>query len=263
MPITLPLSAVFAQKLYYGPARRAFRALVRRVVGQQSERHILLGPLKGARWFADELSCALGVYEMDVQEHILQHVQPGGVFYDIGANRGFFSLLGARLVGAQGKVFAFEPFPGNVAQLKKLFELNQLHNVTLVPKAVSDASGTAEIFAQETGTMSDGVTATLLQRPGDKPLQIETLALDEFLASHPAPTFVKMDIEGAEVMALKGAQSLLKQSAPLVWLIECHSDQLERDVAELLSAHGYATRIIQPRFVSRRSADRHLLAWKQ
>ena len=261
-PVKFSLAAIVAQKLYYGPFRRVFRWLVSRIAGDPAQRRILLGPLRGARWFANEMSCALGVYEMGVQDQILQHVKVGGVFYDIGANRGFFSLLAARLVGEQGRVFAFEPFPANVAQLKRLFAENQLNTVTLVPKAVAQQTGTTEIFAQDTGTQADGVMATLLERPGDKPIAIETLTLDEFIAQHPAPHFVKMDIEGAEVLALKGAQKLLAQPAPITWLIECHSAQLESEVAELLQAHGYATRIIAPKFVSQRAADRHLLAWK-
>ena len=262
-PYQFSWTAIIAQKLYYGRFRRIFRFMLRQVISPPDKHRIFVGPLRGKRWFAHETSCALGVYEMSVQEQILQNVKPGDTFYDVGANRGFFSLLASHIVGAQGHVYSFEPFPDNLKELRKLFAENQTANTTVISKAVSQTTGTASMFAQSTGTQADGVMATLFQRPDDRAISIDTLTLDEFIAEHPVPNFVKMDIEGAEALALKGAQKLLARQEPLTWLIECHSEALEKEVVSLLQAHGYTTQAVKPRFLSQRVADRHILAWKK
>jgi hypothetical protein len=82
-------------------------------------------------------SLAFGNLEQSVQEAMLRHLPKGGVFYDVGANVGFFALLAAHLVGVdEGQVYAFEPTPDNAAEIRSNIALNGLRNVTVVEKAV-------------------------------------------------------------------------------------------------------------------------------
>lgn len=254
---TLSRTDKLVYQFYYGRTKRVCRALIRRLQKLQPERRIWYGPLRGQRWVAGELSCEVGIYEMDVQATILHRLQRGGVFYDVGANRGFFSLLASQIVGGNGHVYAFEPFPQNVAEIRRMAEANRLNNLTVLPNAVSDRRGTTELFVS-----NDAVTPTLVARPGDRPMPIETITLDEFAAANRWPTFVKMDIEGAEEMALGASKHLLADARPITWLIECHSDKLEAAVYQMFKDHGYQTRILLPPHLRGKSIERHLLAWK-
>src|SRR5216683_2563800 len=66
----------------------------------------------------------IGNYELDVQHALKRLLRPGDVFYDIGANAGFFSLLATKLVGPTGRVVSFEPLPENVQSIREQMELN-------------------------------------------------------------------------------------------------------------------------------------------
>src|SRR5262245_36111858 len=92
-----------------------------RLVPQLKPLRILTGPLAGKRWLSTSGThgCWLGTYEMDLQRLIVSSLKPGDVFYDVGANVGFFSLLAASLVGSRGTVIAFEPLPRNIALLQQ------------------------------------------------------------------------------------------------------------------------------------------------
>jgi FkbM family methyltransferase len=244
-------------RLYFGPSRRIFRAVVRRLMKLQPERRIWFGPLKGRVWTAGEMVCHLGVFELDVQACMVERLKPGSVFYDVGAKSGFFSLLAAQLVGERGRVYAFEPLPENQRHIHQLLEANRIGNVTLAPEAVSDRSGEAELFFG-----GDASTPTLLPRQDGRSLKVKTTSLSDFAALHQPPDFIKMDIEGAETMAMEGAEDILSGARPVTWLIECHSQEKEAAVTSKLRSHGYQTSILLPPYARGRSVERHLLAWK-
>ena len=87
-----------------------------------------------------------GVYEPCETEFVMNEIKKGDVVLDIGANIGYYTLIFARLVGEEGKVFAFEPDPENFALLKKNVEINGYHNVVLVQKAISNKTGKIRLF---------------------------------------------------------------------------------------------------------------------
>ncbi len=135
-------------------------------------------------------------------------VRQGDTVIDIGANIGYFTLLFARLVGPRGQVFAFEPEPINFELLRRNVELNGYCNVTLVPKAVSDASGTARLYLAE----HKGDGRIFDSHDGRGSIPIETIRLDDFLKDYEGRIdFIKMDIQGAEPAALRGMTKLLER----------------------------------------------------
>src|SRR5687767_9780556 len=75
------------------------------------------------------------------QDALAHYLGPGGVFYDIGANLGFFCVLAARVVGSTGHVYAFEPHPEFARRVKKNADLNGFENVSVIQAAVADHSG--------------------------------------------------------------------------------------------------------------------------
>jgi hypothetical protein len=105
---------------------------------------IVRGPGKGLRIDATGRNAGyvLGTSERDEQSWLAETLKPGDVFYDVGANEGFFTLIGAQLVGRGGTVVAFEPLPENVTQLERNVDLNSFEHVLVVAAAVGAASGT-------------------------------------------------------------------------------------------------------------------------
>ena len=150
-------------------------------------------------------------------------VRPGDVVVDLGANMGYFTLLAARLVGSEGRVFAFEPEPTNFAHLTRNIELNAYRQVTAYQKAVSDRYGSAKLFictydsGHHTINQFDGIAAYARGRPATAEwVEIDTVPLDEFLGEAAARVGVlKMDIEGAEALALDGMRRILTENRGL------------------------------------------------
>lgn len=234
------LPASLKRGLYkLGPLSRGLRAALNRAAPRGlSEVHIAGGGLQGATLLLDlqsEKDYWLGTYEMELQRAIQRWVQPGQVVYDLGANVGYVSLLLARAVGAQGQVFAFEPLPTNQERLRRNLELNPGLPVQLIPAAAAENSGRG-IFAlhgsDDMGRLQmDGGSAA-------ETIEVETIALDDFGKTHPAPSLIKIDVEGAEVFALQGMPTLLRTAKPILF-IEIHGYEAGNACWQLLEQAGY------------------------
>lgn len=136
-------------------------------------------------------------------------IKNGMTVLDVGANIGFYTMLFAKLVGKEGKVFAFEPDPNNFRLLKKNIETNKYTNVICINKAVSNqtAAGTLYISEEHHGDHR-------IFDPDDKrtAIDIKTVSIDDFISEDTAVDFIKMDIQGAESSALEGMEKTLKKS---------------------------------------------------
>jgi FkbM family methyltransferase len=192
---------------------------------------VLCGPNRGQRWVAGSHThgCWLGVYERTNSKTLSGLVKPGMTVYDVGANVGYFSLMFSRLVGGQGKVIAFEPDPANIKVLRTHITINGIRNTDVVEAALSNGNGGARF--------SSNRAMGHLSTDGD--LHISTMTLDEF----PTPDFVKMDIEGAETLAMDGATRILSEKRT-IWFVELHGT--ERQVRDRFSDHGYDLRAVGP-----------------
>jgi len=157
------------------------------------------------------------------------------VFFDIGAHVGFYTLLAASCVGKSGKVVAFEPAPRNLHFLRQHVAINRLTNVQIVAAAVADRSGPARL---QLGPNS--YTNFLSNQAGNDGVEIETVALDDLMRQGQItkPDCIKLDIEGAEELAIQGASQLLREARPLVF-IATHSDSLKRSCHIELERLGY------------------------
>lgn len=199
---------------------------------------ILQGPSKGKRWIKGSSinGCWLGTYELDKQILFSKYVKPGMTVFDVGANVGLYSLLSSNLIGGNGKVFSFEPLPENIFYLKKHIGLNNLKNVRVIEKAVSDKVSTVRF------NFGDNRSAGYISKHGE--IEVETTSLDEFIKQgNPLPDLIKMDIEGAEFDALAGAKELLKRKKPVIFLAT-HSNELRADCLKLIAEHGYSIKPI-------------------
>ncbi len=216
------------------------------------------GQAKGLKWkrfrrFASEYW--LGIHELAVQDAITRELKPGHVFYDVGANVGFFSLIASRLVGACGEVFAFEPLPENASVVAQQVSLNGLANVHLVRAAVGRRTGRAGLVV----TNSPSTPHLVEGETGGNCVTVDVVRLDDFVKEHPPPDLVKVDVEGAEAQVLQGAQSLICKRHP-AFLIELHGERRALDVFEILRWGGYEIRRLDGQVLRGHEGVRHCLA---
>lgn len=197
------------------------------------------GALAGLRWRRHHRYVNgywVGNYELPVQAALARLLAPGCVFYDVGANAGFFSMQAAKAVGSAGRVFSFEPLPENGSSVLEQVELNALSQVRLVNLAVGRAPGTATFsFAAGSNALAHLGSA---RTPSELSMEVGVTSLDAFTERSPPPDVLKMDVEGAEVDVLEGAERVLREHHP-DWLIELHGEDLGARCVELLSRHGY------------------------
>jgi len=200
---------------------------------------IVTGKLRGKRWIVGSgiHRCWLGSYEQEKQRLISRAVQPGSVFYDIGANVGFYTLLGSLLVG-KGKVFAFEPVPRNLSYLRQHLRLNRIENVEVLELALSDKDETSLFELEETGAMG--------RLSGKGNFTVQSAALDSLLQGGKIlpPNYIKMDIEGAELLALRGAQECVRRYHPQFFLAT-HGHDTHKECCRLLESWGYGIRVFE------------------
>ena len=140
-------------------------------------------------------------------------VSTGMVVVDIGAHIGYYTLIAANLVGDEGKVFAFEPAPENYALLLKNIEANGYKNIIPVQKAVSNKTGTTNLFLfeQNKGQHKIYETGGYL-----KSIVVESITLDDYFSEQQVSIdVIKMDIEGAEMLALLGMDKVIKRTPSL------------------------------------------------
>ena len=132
------------------------------------------------------------------------------------------------MVGESGKVFAFEPEPKNFYYLQKNIKANNYKNIYPFQKAVSDKNGTTELFICEydsghhTINQYEGVAAYSHGRPTEiKSIKVDTITLDSFLNNKTNRIdVVKMDVEGAEALAVEGMKNILKKNKNVRFLME-------------------------------------------
>jgi FkbM family methyltransferase len=141
------------------------------------------------------------------------------VIYDVGAHHGYYSFLFSKCVGNNGKVFAFEPSPRERFYFKVSKFLNYSKNITLVPFGVSSKCKKT-IFYQAQGIWTGFNSLRPPRYPEGykvktKKIIIDLINLDSFVLSDNLPFLIKMDIEGAEFSAVKGAVRLIKSVHPL------------------------------------------------
>jgi FkbM family methyltransferase len=173
-------------------------------------------------------SLAFGNLEQSVQEAMLRHLRKGDVFYDIGANVGFFTVLAAYMVGIEeGRAYAFEPTPDNAEEIRSNARLNLATNLAVIEKAVSDKAGTGQL------QVVDDQSWSKLIDYGEHPLteqvmDVELVAIDDLVASGEIepPDVVKIDVEGAELAVLEGMRKTLAEHAPVI-ICELHDTHKE------------------------------------
>lgn len=180
-----------------------------------------------------------GRVESATQTALAQHLRPGSVFYDLGANIGLFTLLAARCVGPAGKVLSFEPDPAVAARLRRNIARNQFANVTVVESGVWSSSGNFEFVPATPASPDRGVGTFMAAGSATGSIPVRCVSLDDFIQSAPPADAIKCDVEGAELEVLRGAQTLLHTRRPWI-LCEMHSETNDAAAREFLAPLGYS-----------------------
>jgi FkbM family methyltransferase len=166
------------------------------------------------------VAMAMDAYEPETTQLVQNVIKPGMTFIDVGAHVGYYSLLAARQVGSEGKVYSFEPEPINYSLLVKNVELNGYKNVTTISQAVSSAKGSTTLFVSALDSGRNSVFHHGLPESGS--VEVATTSLDAFLDKHgwPKIDLIKIDVEGAELNVLAGMTELLRKSENLKLILE-------------------------------------------
>jgi len=174
-------------------------------------------------------------YEEFETEIVKKLIKKGDIVLDVGANIGYFTLIFAKLVGKNGRVFAFEPDPTNFNLLKKNVEANGYQNVILNDKALSNKTGKTKLFLSDTNFGDHMIVDTKEDRNS---VEVEMTTGDDYFRDlNEQINFIKMDIQGAEIDALNGMSSLLKKMNDVKILIEFEPRRLKNfvnDTSKLL-----------------------------
>jgi FkbM family methyltransferase len=193
---------------------------------------------------ADSLNLSIhGVFEPRETDLAMRLVKEGDVVVDIGANIGYYTLLFAGRVGAQGRVYAFEPHPGNVALLRRTLHDSSYRHVVVEEKAVSKATGPAHLYESQEGSVDHRILEHATKGPA---LAIDAVSLDDYFPPGTHINFIKMDIQGAEGWAVQGMQRVLEDNRRITILTEFEPWGLERSgigaqgFLGLMGQHGFA-----------------------
>jgi len=171
-------------------------------------------------------------------------IKPGMTVLDLGANVGFYSLLAAKLVGETGRVVSFEPAPDSYALLLRNVTLNGYQNVHALQIAVSDKSGPVSLFLNKHSSGRHNIYDHYGQKQGV--VLVDAVSLDDFFKGEDTPIhFIKMDIEGAEMAAIRGMSHTIKRNKSLRLVAEFNPNFLSRvgvepeELLSLLTEYGF------------------------
>jgi FkbM family methyltransferase len=202
-------SAAILRRVPFPGRERTFR-LIDRILGPNPGEFVV--PLRGGGRLAvdgirDSYTFYLGDFQWNVHHFLCSAARSGQTVFDIGSNIGFYTVPLALRVGPRGHVYAFEACRPNYERLVKNITLNALKNTTPVFGAVTDRTGTLDApLLQHGGNYS-------LASTSETRTQIPSWCLDDFVAGEGIDhiDLMKIDIEGSEVLALRGARKLLSE----------------------------------------------------
>jgi FkbM family methyltransferase len=176
--------------------------------------------------------------EVRMTKYLIKTLKKGDIFFDIGANQGYYSILASALVGNFGKVYSFEPDPRNISVLMK----NKRENVVVIEKAVNDSSGKLDFYSVVGISGVSSFDVKYISEYRYRKIQVEAITLDFFCSSEKiVPNYIKIDVEGAEEKVLVGASELLTENSPIILLevwFKPFTENYKRSI-DILNTYGY------------------------
>jgi FkbM family methyltransferase len=239
---------------FWASLRRTYWSLIRSKLTEQTTFRVTkydkirlynYGDIAAKLYSSEPMTMLDKGFEYRTFQLMKENVAEGNTVLDIGANIGIYSILLSRLVGKTGKVYAFEPDPITVEYLKKNIRLNKCENVIIVPVALSSQNGKITLLKPEgSGDAFNYISHT--NRGNTSEAFIDSLKLDDYVDQTGIKKidFVKIDVEGAELLSFTGAKNVLEKFTPKI-IMECYEPYLNRfehtvaDVIIYLHQFGY------------------------
>ena len=159
-----------------------------------------------------------GQYEPIETEIMRRHLNPGMTMVDIGANIGHYAMVAARVIGAAGKVVAFEPEPENYAALAANLQLNDLVRATAENLALGAVPGELTLYRDDANRGGHSLAQANVQRAGAG-TRVRVTTLDAYAAEKLVGRrvgFIKIDVQGAEAQVIAGAAGVLARDKPTI-----------------------------------------------
>lgn len=209
--------------------------------------------ISGNYWYLDPVS-NFGLrllkekhYEPEITDRILNKLQEGDVFVDLGANEGYYSILASKKVGRNGMVYCIEPQERLWGVILKNINKNNCYNIDILPYAVSEKREEVSITLSPTINSGSSTIVNEKRRKFWKRQRLNCTTLDElfYLNDFLVIKLMKVDIEGYEFFALKGAVKLLEKKMIKNIVIEFHPLQLSelqqsaQQIYDFLNKYGY------------------------
>ncbi len=212
---------------------------------------VMAGPLKGFLWStSSSYDYILGEYENPATlNKFISWLKPDTIFYDVGANVGYHSLLVNSIIH-NGRIYAFEPMPFVRAIFEKHIQLNRSrigkNNISVLPIAISNEA--KEVEFSNDPMHRDGNTyipeSYVFKATGDT-IKVRCQSIDGLIAEgYQIPHIIKIDVEGAEYDVLLGARKTLEQHHPYILLAthDCHLPGVQQKCVDFLRELGYETK---------------------
>jgi FkbM family methyltransferase len=172
---------------------------------------------------------AFKVYTDRAERQLLRQVLlPGAVVVDAGANIGIYSEFLSRCVGSNGAVHSFEPSPDNFKRLRSA--TRNLSNVHIFQAAVGELSGKSELYLSD--KLNVDHRAYMAEEDSRRAIPIEMVALDDYFEPGERIDLIKIDIQGYELHALRGAERVLRENPDIKVLLEFWPYGLEQAGAD-------------------------------
>jgi len=169
-----------------------------------------------------------------------EHLKQGMTVLDLGGNIGFYTMLARSIVGLQGKVITFEPFPSNANLIRSSIEENSFDNVIVVEAAVSDTIGKTILYLSPDACSEHSLLNLHFKynrEPVQKNIQVDIITVDNYLANNIdnfKVDFIKMDIEGSESHAIKGMKKVFEENKQMNLMTEFWPNGFKVDGSEPL-----------------------------
>ena len=253
-PLIWSLMLPFRLYLRFFPIQRGKGILLRSVVMPllpplEEEFELRLpGDAKIALRYRETLgwsSLLYGTFELAELECARRYLRSGDNVMDIGANVGIFSVVMGVALGQSGRVFAFEPAPGNLVRLRRNLERNRLDDPQVFSYALGEADGQMTLHLARDPAYPSLVEVESGLGDGTG-VRVQVRRLDGIWeeSGRPQIAFLKMDVEGAEATVIRGATHLLESCLPTM-LIEANSPEQLDVLRSLLTPFGY--QVAQPK----------------
>ncbi len=243
-----------------------YRTLSKHVLFRLAERLRLLIPVKKKLFFGEVMNLMLpdpisvflynfGFFEEGLTRIVLEYLNQGDVFVDIGAHFGYYTLLGSHLVGQDGAVHAFEPTPSTFSVLQKN---SRQSNIFINNTALAEQAAIRDFYdaGLKLSAFNGFFRPDIEGFKNIKQYQVKCVTIDDyFREKNNLPDFIKMDAEGAELKILAGAKNIIQAKHPLITLeTGDHGGDLTIDKIQYLTSLGY-----QPSEYSRGEIKEHQL----